>query len=595
MLLLVYFIVLALVYLISAKWKPKHRTYLILAYNFFFVFVAHFYIRAVTQGLTAESSVPFIGHSLYNTVQNLTFDGDVGDWANVSGDWWLEAQAWLVVFAAAITNAQRLLLTIFYRVFRQAKLRLKVLHAKNQTIIVGKVEDAKKLVDDYMKKSIIKPRIVYIPTDDMPNDCELYNTCRVEDKSFLVNLKRNKKYTVVLLPDDQYINLERVTSINKWVEANQNKGCSVRVSAFLDNDLERFRDFRADYIDTCIVSKEEIAVRSFLSECSPIDILTKTNSFEKSSLPYLIKPFRQCVIGFSTIGQEFLLLSYENSAFLTKNKGDKFFEALVIDDNLDSKRGAFLTEAPHFAQSNEVGFLNAEYNSDQYFDVIRKNAKVWNQIIVSTEDTKKNIDIAIKLSRVYDSLAMFDNRPQIVVVFHESYAGAQGILDKCTNLKIVDVESNLINYKSLIDSSNDMIAKEVNKNYNQKSNRGTSWNNLGTYLEASNRALALDIPIKRKLYTMSGASLTQTLEFLARYEHNRWIAFSYAHGWTLLPASELTAKERAEFKTKRPNEKRHACLIPWEELDNLPQEKPGQIKSYDVENVRHALSDEVKM
>ena len=562
MILLAYFVLLVFVFSVSRKWKARHRTYLILSYNFLFVLCTQLFFRLTDSGTNDHTSIISIGRSLYNSVQNLTFDGDVSEWAGI-GDWWQETQAWLVVFFAAVTNVQRLLLTIFYRVFAQAKLRFKVLHAKNQTIIVGKINDAKKLVADTMK-SLFKPRIIYIPTETLPDDSELYKICRIEKEGYLNHLKRHKNYTVVLLPDDEYVNLERVHTLNEWVENNKKKVGAVRVSVFLDNDLERFRDFKADNLDTCVISKEEIAVRSFLEECSPIDILAQTNSFETSGLPYLTDSFKQCVIGFSVIGQEFLLLSYENSAFPSKNKDGRFFEALVIDDNLDAKKAAFLTEVPHFAESKEIEFVNAEYNSEQYFETVKKHAAEWKQIVVSTEDTKANIDIAMKLCRTYDSLGISDARPQIVVIFHNSYAGANNLLRKFPNIKVVDVESQLINYKTLIGRSTDLIAKDANNYYNQLSNRGTLWNNIGTFLEASNRAQALDVPIKRKLYRMSKAPQAQTLDFLARYEHLRWMAFSFAHGWMPLPVNELTAEEQKNFKTKHPLEKRHICLVPWD-------------------------------
>ena len=49
--------------------------------------------------------------------------------------------------------------------------------------------------------------------------------------------------------------------------------------------------------------------------------------------------------------------------------------------------------------------------------------------------------------------------------------------------------------------------------------------------------------------------------------------------------SELTDEERANHVTKRAALRRHACLVPWDELDDLPQERPGLIKYYDYENV----------
>ena len=46
----------------------------------------------------------------------------------------------------------------------------------------------------------------------------------------------------------------------------------------------------------------------------------------------------------------------------------------------------------------------------------------------------------------------------------------------------------------------------------------------------------------------------------------------------------MTPEERAQCRTKRPGEKRHACLVDWDQLDALPQKEPGLLKRYDYEN-----------
>ena len=52
-----------------------------------------------------------------------------------------------------------------------------------------------------------------------------------------------------------------------------------------------------------------------------------------------------------------------------------------------------------------------------------------------------------------------------------------------------------------------------------------------------------------------------------------------------LPVSGLTGQEAGCFVTKHPDEKRHTCLVAWEELDALPQSEPGILKWYDYAKV----------
>ncbi len=46
---------------------------------------------------------------------------------------------------------------------------------------------------------------------------------------------------------------------------------------------------------------------------------------------------------------------------------------------------------------------------------------------------------------------------------------------------------------------------------------------------------------------------------------------------------QLTEEERAQCKTKHTDQRRHICLVDWDELDALPQSKPGILKFYDYE------------
>ena len=98
----------------------------------------------------------------------------------------------------------------------------------------------------------------------------------------------------------------------------------------------------------------------------------------------------------------------------------------------------------------------------------------------------------------------------------------------------------------------------------------------------------------------------EVLEVLGETEHLRWNAFHFVMGYSPMSTEEFD--ERAETYRKRVEKglpgirlskdavnRTHACLIPWDELDSLPQRSPGQLKSYDVESVRIALSEPSKI
>ncbi len=484
MILFLYIVLLLTVFLLTKGQSEKVRTGLILSFNFVFVLAMQCVIR---MRMIHDPLSNAIGSSLYNTVQTLTFNGDI-DWSDRMAQSW-QAQIWLIVFIAGVLTVESVLVAFFGRFFAQCKLKLKCLFAKEQYIIVGKADEASLLISNTLAH-LHKPCIVYIPTEQTDENADFYKLCRVEKISLLSRLSSQKQYHIVLLPETEYTNLEILSALNE-----------------------------------------------------------------------------------------------------SAKESDRI---LVIDEQLSAKKEDFLTEVPYFENSGEIEFLHTEIHSEEYFHAIKAHAGDWKQIFISTQDTKANINIAVKLCLYYYRIGIYHDLPQIVVVLNDAYSGAKHLLDKFPNITVIDVDREIINYETLIGRSQDLHAKDANQGYNAINGGGTSWNKLGTFTEASNRAVAFDAVIKRKLFKLSRASGKQTLDFLARYEHSRWNAFHHARGWRKMPVSDLTEDELAHYKTKHPAEKRHICLVSWDEIDSLPQKEPGLLKSYDMQNVIDALGDELK-
>lgn len=139
--------------------------------------------------------------------------------------------------------------------------------------------------------------------------------------------------------------------------------------------------------------------------------------------------------------------------------------------------------------------------------------------------------------------------------------------------------------------SADRQAEEIHQRYQHNSLFTPEWRELGSFTQASNRAAVWDIPNKLLLAGDVSGLTPQARETLfwelAQYEHLRWNAFHFARGWLPLPQEELTREEREQCRIKRPQEKRHACLVDWDQLDGLPQREPGILKRYDYENVAY--------
>ncbi len=257
-----------------------------IGYNYIFVLAAQCFTRAFlseSKGLSEIMNI--IGKSLFMSVQYITFNGDIG-WADQMSESF-QAQLWAIIFIASLLTVQFVVVAFFGRVLSQLKLKFKGSFSKKQYIIVGKSKAAELLISDIRTK-IKNPYIVYIPTEQLENDNDLYNICSIEKADKLSRLKKDTEYNIVLLPGTKYGNLDTLYRISD----RAGNDSSIHITAFLDNDIIRFQDIHTDNVDAYLVSKEQLLVRKYFDECSPVDILKSTHSFSESdNFPYLEDPF----------------------------------------------------------------------------------------------------------------------------------------------------------------------------------------------------------------------------------------------------------------------------------------------------------------
>ncbi len=210
-------------------------------------------------------------------------------------------------------------------------------------------------------------------------------------------------------------------------------------------------------------------------------------------------------------------------------------------------------------------------------------------ILLSLPDRGRNLDLARRLVRQMNRLGLSETeRPKLLV-----FSGSDGsvcLLEGQPQVRLISEMEGLLSYDAVILRTDDRGAEALHENYRAQNPGAKSWYELDTFTQSSNRAALRDEENKRLLTRDPETDREATYWALAQYEHRRWEAFYAAHGWVRLPREELTRAEWDACTTKRAEEKRHACLCPWDELDALPQREPGLLKRYDYENVCAAFS-----
>ena len=587
MIVLIYFIGLFLLYLYLRSVEKRYESLYVIAYNF--VIVALIFLLNSLSSQDSSSFWEIFLTSIYRAPEAMTFQGDTDG---------ISPQGVFVMFMASVLTLGAVVYLFFYQAIMRFIIRARIFRSKEVYVIIGSKDDAQALIDDVKKDAPFVP-IVFID-GNVPDSPEEIDEQPIRgafqaSREYIASFRKNKSYTVVLLPAANNSNITWLHDLNTI----GSKVSGLKVTAFLDNVLMRHMDLKYENIDAYLVSKEGLIIRTFMQNHLPIKYLIDKDLYvTKKHIKVATRPFYVGIVGFNSLSQEFLLSSYENSGIEVKDSDAWGLKALIFDNNRKVKKAELLQDIPFFQKEKGIRFSKAKPGTEDFFDIMEKDAANFDQLFISLGSTEENVHMAMRLIRMYHRLGNDVKRPQLIVVLHDRANGSIKLLSREKDVFFLQDNSSLYSYEDLICRRIDNAARALHGQYSAESKSEEKWSQIGTFLQQSNRAVIMDVPNKKVLldrYELSGMNdeEKETAYWkMARYEHRRWNAFHYTHGWTRLPVNELTAEERENFVTKHSDEKRHICLIPWEGLDDLPQKEPGIIKKYDYDNVKRLFASE---
>lgn len=576
MVLLGYLLGLVLLTVCVRKGRERTRSLLTVSYNYVFVSLLLFF-RQLPAG---TGILQTLVSSLYQAVCAITFQGDVspGDSLQVS----------CIFLIASLCTVQTVAVLLFQRALDRMVQKRRVRRADTVYVVCGVQADAQALIAD-IHAHTKKPAVVYLPAAEDAG--AVIPGALTADDTVWDALRPAQDCHVVLLPDAWHNNYQRL----KELDARGERLLNLHVTAFLDNDLLRLENLHFDHLDAYLVSREQLLVRAFLTENLPIRYLQAHGlGAVRDGIYVPDAPFSLCVIGFGALSREFLLETFENTAFETAAADRHGLDALIAAPDSDRQRAAFLRDYPHMADEPGLTWLSAAPEEDALFDAVAARGTAQHQIVIDTGDTDTNVRTAMRLLRLFRRLGMDERHPQIVVALYDDAERTVALLAGEKDVFFQRVNRTQFTYSELIERAADRQAEALHQRYRAGNLHTETWQKLGTFTQASNRAVVWDIPNKLALAggmeALDDAQREAVYWRLAQYEHRRWNMFHFTRGWSPLPAAELSADERARCATKRPAEKRHTCLVDWDALDALPQASPGLLKRYDYENVVQLLA-----
>lgn len=576
MVLLCYLLGLLVLHVSLRTCDKRLQSLFMVGYNYVAASALYFWVQ-FPEGQGAAQILYTFFLSMYQAVSALAFQGDMEVFSDPQ---------YLCIFLIIVAYTIRAVLMVFLKSLME-RLAVEVRHFLSDEIYIvrGNDKDARALIKD-IHENVPLAAVVYLPVVPLEEEAEPVPWTLTADESYWKRLRERKTYHIVLLWDEYHQNI----SLLRELDALGERFPGLSVTAFLDNDLIRFEDFKLEHLDAWLISREQLAVQNFFSVLKPLQYLKEHGLGEvREGVFTPAEPFSLCIIGLDSLGQEFLLSTYENTAFETAEGQGSGWKAVILDEDLEKKRAGFLQNVPRLAEEPGIVWKEAGYGTETFYQTLEEGIWGFHQILIATKDTQYNIDTAFQLRRMFRRMGLGENAPRLVVVLYEEAGGSIALLKEEEQIFFLELNAMQLTHRELVLREADEQARALHRRYQGQSAGGEDWKSLGTFTQNSNRAVVWDIPNKHLLAgDMRGLSAEEREAVcwkLARYEHRRWNAFHYARGWTVLPVEELTEEERERRATKRAEEKRHTCLVAWDELDALPQSEPGILKRYDYENV----------
>jgi hypothetical protein len=273
------------------------------------------------------------------------------------------------------------------------------------------------------------------------------------------------------------------------------------------------------------------------------------------------------------------------------------FRADVFAPDMEAQDGYFCNSFPQITKNYGVHFHPYEGRSRQLYDHLTERLDKIKYIAVCTGTEALNEEIA------EDLRDFLSQKGKQIPVYQCSNRGIQ-ITDGSTG----ETTAHRIYHPDVLSTKKlDQMAMTVNRYYMGSYSKGAlnDWLECDYFSRQSCRAATDFIPAVLRAAGKSAqqaakgdwALSAQQLENLSKTEHLRWCAFHYCMGFS--PMDDAEFAERAELYRqgtpirigKNMFGKTHACLVPWDALDELSAKenaitgKNVDYKAMDTDNI----------
>ena len=330
--------------------------------------------------------------------------------------------------------------------------------------------------------------------------------------------------------------------------------------------------------------------RAMIRLCPPWECV----SFDESGRA--VQDFDCIVVGLGECGQAVLRHLIMNGQFVGSR-----FHAAVFSPMSGQEAGYLFAECKDLVNQYEIELHNDDGRSKEFYDYLGSRLGTVKYIAVCTGNDEMNTEIADHLMLYLKRMNAENICVLKCVKDHVSYQQAigSGILTK-----------NVYSYDMLSAVNEDRNAILINSVYdNSDRSDWDKWVTCDSFSKMSSRASAEFLPA---IVRASGSTREEAmndnwekllgeekLNVLGEMEHMRWCAFHFCNGYRAMTEEEFDKRAEEyienlrEGKPANPrigkdtDERSHACLIPYDQLDKLSEKE----KKVTGRNVNYKQSD----
>lgn len=347
---------------------------------------------------------------------------------------------------------------------------------------------------------------------------------------------------------------------------------------------------RYGYGSVIAINEPEMAARLLVNRYPPCDHV----AFDE--LGRAKNDFSALIVGFGQVGQTVLRLLVMNGQF----EGSTFHGAVFARGCMDAS-GRLSHQYQQMLREYDISFHENDGKSREIYDYIHAHKDSLSYVVLCTENEALDLELEQELRQYFRALLMD------VGIYRVS---RQGVVHKA---EAGVVQQHPIYCRDILCSDRmDRMAMVLNHSYCGGPSPEADWKTCDYFSRMSSRASADFSGAMLRSAGMTQEDVLagkwapegELLENLSKTEHLRWNAFHFAMGFSTMPRDvfeERAAQHRKEKEETGAGKTRigkdlsgrlHACLIDWDELDELSQRENAvtggnvDYKESDRKNVR---------